>query len=338
MAKIVQFKKFGGPEVLEIIEEDLGQPKADEVKLAIKAIGLNRAETLLREDQYIFSPELPSRLGYDAAAVVIAVGSNVTNLSVGDKIITIPAFSQSKNGVYGEEAIVPANACWDWSENLSAVEAACVGTNYTTVYFGLKNVGRLNAGDTVLLTAATGGVGFAAIEIAKEMNSTVIATTRKQDKVQALLDAGADHVIVTSEEDIVSRVQEITNGRGVQVVFDAIAGKTIPALIECLGQGGRCVIYGMVDPSTMQIDVLPFMTKGLSVLSHAVVYFTGYPDFGLPQDVKAIEEAKEFLLPRLADGRLKPKVSEIFKLEEISEAHRFLESNKQVGKIIVMVD
>jgi NADPH:quinone reductase-like Zn-dependent oxidoreductase len=199
-------------------------------------------------------------------------------------------------------------------------------------------VGRLNAGDTVLLTAATGGVGFAAIEIAKEMNTTVIATTRKQNKVQALLDAGADHVIVTSEEDIVSRVQEITNGRGVQVVFDAIAGKTIPALIECLGQGGRCVIYGMVDPSTMQIDVLPFMSKGLSVLSHAVVYFTGYPDFGLPQDVKAIEEAKEFLLPRLADGRLKPKVSEVFKLEEVSEAHRFLESNKQVGKIIVMVD
>jgi NADPH:quinone reductase-like Zn-dependent oxidoreductase len=189
-----------------------------------------------------------------------------------------------------------------------------------------------------LLTAATGGVGFAAIEIAKEMNTTVIATTRKQDKVQALLDAGADHVIVTSEEDIVSQVQEITNGRGVQVVFDAIAGKTIPALIECLGQGGRCVIYGMVDPSTMQIDVLPFMTKALSVLSHAVVYFTGYPDFGLPQDVKAIEEAKEFLLPRLEDGRLKPKVSEVFKLEEISEAHRFLESNKQVGKIIVMVD
>jgi NADPH:quinone reductase-like Zn-dependent oxidoreductase len=337
MAKIVQFKKFGGPEVLEIIEEDLGQPKADEVKLAIKAIGLNRAETLLREDQYIFSPELPSRLGYDAAAVVIAVGSNVTNFSVGDKVITIPAFSQSKNGVYGEEAIVPANACWAWSENLSAQEAACVGTNYTTVYFGLKNVGRLNAGDTVLLTAATGGVGFAAIEIAKEMNTTVIATTRKQDKVQALLDAGADHVIVTSEEDIVSRVQEITNGRGVQVVFDAIAGKTIPALIECLGQGGRCVIYGMVDPATMQIDVLPFMTKGLSVLSHAVVYFTGYPDFGLPQNIEAIKEAKEFLLPRLADGRLKPKISEVFKLEEVSEAHRSLESNMQVGKIVVTV-
>jgi NADPH:quinone reductase-like Zn-dependent oxidoreductase len=337
MAKIVQFTKFGGPEVLQLIEKDLGKPNAGEVKLAVKAIGLNRAETMLRENTYIFSPELPSRLGYDASAEVIAVGSNVSNFSVGDKVITIPGFSQAKNGVYGEEAIVPENACWPWPEGLSAEEASCVGTNYTTVYFGLKNVGRLNSGDTVLLTAATGGVGFAAIEIAKEMNATVIATTRKQNKVQALLDAGADHVIVTSEEDLVSRVQEITGGVGVQLVFDAIAGKAITQLLECLGQGGRCVIYGMVDPSSPQLEIMPFMVKGLSLYSHAVVYFTGYPDFGLPQNSEAMDEAKEFLLPRLADGRLKPKISEVFKLEEVADAHRSLESNKQVGKIILTV-
>jgi NADPH:quinone reductase-like Zn-dependent oxidoreductase len=93
----------------------------------------------------------------------------------------------------------------------------------------------------------------------------------------------------------------------------------------------------MVDPSRLQIDILPFMSKGLSLLSHAVVYFTGYPDFGLPQNAAAIEEAKEFLLPRLADGRLKPKISDVFKLEEVSEAHRSLESNMQVGKIVVTV-
>lgn len=337
MAKIVQFTEFGGPEVLRLNEIDLRQPNAGEVKLAVKAIGLNRAETMLRENQYIVTPDLPSGLGYDASAEVIAIGSNVSSISVGDRVITIPAFSQSKNGVYGEEAIVPENACWPWPTGLSSEEAACIGTNYTTVYFGLKSVGKLNSGDTILLTAATGGVGFAAIEIAKELNATVIATTRKRNKVQALLDAGADHVIVTGEENIVSRVQEITDGIGVQVVFDAIAGIMIPQLFECLGQGGRCVIYGIVDPSSPQIDIMPFMVKGLSLLSHAVVYFTGYPDLGLPQNVAAIEEAKEFLLPRLADGRLKPKISETFKLEEVSDAHRALESNKQVGKIVLTV-
>jgi NADPH:quinone reductase-like Zn-dependent oxidoreductase len=337
MARIVQFKEFGGPEVLQLNELDLASPGAGEVKLAIKAIGLNRAETMMREDQYIFTPDLPSKLGYDAAGVVIEVGPDVNGLSVGDKVITIPAFSQSKNGVYGEEAIVPANACWPWPEGLSAEEAACVGTNYTTVFFGLRNVANLKSGGTILLTAATGGVGFAAIEIAKEMNAIVIATTRKQDKVQALLDAGADHVIVTGAEDLTARVKAITGGFGVQVVFDAIAGETVPQLFECLGQGGRCVIYGMVDQSSPKIDIKTFMVNGLSLLSHAVVYFTGYPDFGLPQNVEAVNDAKSFLLPRLIDGRLKPKVSTVFKLEQVGDAHRALESNVQVGKIVLTV-
>ncbi len=195
MTKIVQFTEFGGPEVLQLNEIDLRAPNANEVKLAVKAIGLNRAETMLRENQYIVKADLPSGLGYDASAEVIAIGSKVSSLSVGDKVITIPAFSQSKNGV-----------------------------------------------------------------------------------------------------------------------------------------------YGIVDPSSPQIDIMPFMVKGLSMLSHAVVYFTGYPDLGLPQNVEAVKEAKEFLLPRLADGRLKPKISETFKLEEVSDAHRALESNKQVGKIVLTVN
>lgn len=337
MAKIVQFTEFGGPEVLQLIEVETGSPGANEVKLQIKAIGLNRAETMLRENQYIVTPELPSRLGYDASAEVIEIGSGVIGLAIGDKVITIPSFSQSKNGVYGEEAIVPENACWPWPKGLSAEEAACVGTNYTTAYFGLLSVGRLSTGDTILLTAATGGVGFAAIEIAKELNATVIATTRKPNKVQSLLDAGADHVIVTSEENIGDRVQEITNGAGVQVVFDAIAGTGISVLLECLGQAGRCVIYGIVDPSKPEIDIMQFMIKGLSFHSHAVVYFTGYPDFGVPQDAAAIEEAKAFLLPRLTDGRLKPKVSETFKLEDVRDAHRAIVSDQQLGKIVMTV-
>ena len=226
---------------------------------------------------------------------------------------------------------------WPWPDGLSAEEAACVGTNYTTVFFGLKNVANLQSGDTILLTAATGGVGFAAIEIAKEMNATVIATTRKSNKVQALLDAGADHVVVTGDEDLTARVKEITGGYGVQVVFDAIAGDTIPQLFDCLGQGGRCVIYGMVDQASPKIDIKTFMVNGLSMLSHAVVYFTGYPDFGLPQNIEAVNDAKDFLLPRLIDGRLKPKVSGVFKLEEVAEAHRALESNVQVGKIVLSV-
>ncbi|MFZ9035635.1 MAG: zinc-dependent alcohol dehydrogenase family protein [Francisellaceae bacterium] len=335
MAKIVQFNQFGGPEVLHINDIQLGNPGENEVKLRINAIGLNRAETMLREDNYIVSAEFPSKLGYDASGEVIAVGRDVKSVSVGDKVFTIPAFSQSKNGVYGEEAIVPANACWLYPNTLSDIEAACVGTNYTTAYFGLKYLGQLCANDYILITAATGGVGFAAIEIAKDMDATVIATTRNPNKVQDLLNAGADHVILTSQDSLSEKIASITSGRGVKIVFDAIAGAMIPLGIKCLTPGGKYVLYGIMDHTSFQIEPLSLLKNGLSILSHAVVFFTGYPDLGLPQNNQAIEDAKAYILPRLASGKFKPKVSQIFKLDDVREAQLALQSDVQIGKIIM---
>lgn len=337
MTRIVEFSEFGQPEVLKLVDRELPEPGPGEVRMAIEAIGLNRADAMLRVDQYIETPELPSKLGYDAAGTVEVVGEGVTNVAVGDKVLTIPAFSQSKYGVYGEAAIVPANGLWPWPEGLSAEAAASVGVQYTTVYFALKSVGRLVAGETVLLTAATGGVGFAGIEMVKQLGATVIATTRKREKAQMLIDAGADHVIVTSEEDLETRVQEITQGAGVQVVFDAIAGKTVPALINSLGFGGRYVMYGILDNTDPTISMMPLLVKGITLSGYAVFAFTGYPEMGMAQQVEAVAEAREFLLPRLADGRLKPLVSEMFRLDDVVVAHTALESNQQVGKIVLKV-
>ena len=337
MAKQVQITNFGGPEVLQITDADLGEPKKGEVKLATKAIGINRADALLRQNRYLETPELPSRLGYDAAAEVIAVGAGVAGVSVGDRVITIPAFSQAKYGVYGEQAIVPANAVWPWPESLDAEKAACVGVQYTTVYFGLKTLGGLNHGDTVLLTAATGGVGFAAIEMARELGVNVIATTRRRDKADALLQAGADHVIVTDEEDLTQRVKEITSDQGVKLAFDPIAGTLIPTLLDCLAFAGKYIMYGILDPSDAVVPSLPFIAKNISMHGYTVFAFTGYPDMGLPEQARDVAEARAFLLPRLADGRLRPIVSESFSLDEVVKAHESLESNRQVGKIVLRV-
>ena len=337
MTRIVQFAEFGQPEVLKLMEQEPRTPGPGEVRIAVEAIGLNRADAMLRVDQYIETPELPSKLGYDAAGTVEAIGEGVDNVAVGDKVLTIPAFSQAKYGVYGEAAIVPANALWPWPEALSAEAAASVGVQYTTVYFALKSVGRLSAGETVLLTAATGGVGFSAIEMAKQLGVNVIATTRKQEKAQMLLDAGADHVIVTSEEDLEARVQEITSGAGVQVVFDAIAGQTVPALLNSLGIGGRYVMYGILDSTDPTISMMPVLAKNIALSGYTVFAFTGYPEMGMAQQTEAVTEAREFLLPRLADGRLKPVVSETFSLDDVAAAHASLESNKQVGKIVLKV-
>ncbi len=337
MARTVLIQEFGEPDVLKIVDLELPPPGPNEVRIAIEAIGLNRADALLRRNQYIETPELPSKLGYDAAGTVRAVGANVTNVAVGDRVLTIPTFSQAQYGVYGEAAIVPANALWPWPEGLSAEAAACVGVQYTTVYFALETIGDLGPGDTVLLTAATGGVGFAGIEVAKQLGATVIATTRKREKAAMLTEAGADHTIVTDEEDLESRVREITGGRGVKVVFDAIAGKSIPALLGSLAIGGRYVMYGVLDMSDAVLPAMSVLAKNLTLYGYTVFAYTGYPEFGMPQQTEAVAEARDFLLPRLGDGRLKPLISEMFDLDEVVAAHQALESNKQVGKIVLRV-
>lgn len=337
MTHVVRIHAFGGPESLKVDAIELPEPGPGEVRIAIQAIGLNRADGLLRQNQYIETPELPAKLGYDAAGTVEAVGPGVDNVAVGDRILTIPTFSQADYGVYGEAAIVPANALWPWPDALSADQAACVGVQYTTVYFALKHVGHLEDGDTVLLTAATGGVGFAGIAVAKQMGATVIATTRKREKADALLKAGADHVVVTSEEDLVERVQAVTNSQGVKLIFDAIAGQNIPTLLDCLAMGGRCVLYGILDATEPTIPVMPFLLKNVSLHGYTVFAYTGYPNFGLPQQTEAVTAAREFLLPRLADGRLQPVISATFPLEDVVAAHQSLESNQQTGKIVLQV-
>ncbi len=337
MAKAIQFESFGGPEVLHLTEVKLRELREGEVRISVHAIGLNRADAMLRQNQYIESPSLPSRLGYDAAGEVIAIGPSVSGIKVGDRVLTIPAFSQIEHGVYGDEAIVPANALWPWPESLSAEQAACVGVQYTTVYFALNQVAGIQSGDTVLITAATGGVGFAAIEVAKDMGATVIATTRKRDKLQAIINAGANHVIVTDDEELVARVNEITGGRGVKMVFDPIGGKSVRPLLDTLGPGGHYVIYGLLDMTVPEVPMMPVMVKGLTIHGYTVFAFTGYPSLGIPQQTKEVQSAKEYLLPRLADGRLKPTVSETFPLAEVVQAHRSLESNQQLGKIVLSV-
>lgn len=337
MSKVVQFSEFGGPDVLQLVETNVRSPEGSEVKLKVHAVGLNRADAMIRQNQYIETPSLPSRLGYDVAAEVIEIGPDVTSVTVGDRVMTIPTFSQSEYGVYGEEAIVPENSLWPWPKNLSAAEAASVGVQYTTVYFALKHVGRVQAGDTVLVTAATGGVGFAAIEVAKEMGAKVIATTRKRDKAPALTDAGADHVVVTDEDDWGDRVNEITGGAGVKFVFDPIGGKAVPPLLETLGMGGVYAIYGLLDMNVPEVPMMPVMTKGLTLTGYTVFAFTGYPSIGIPQRAEAVAEAKEYLVSRLSDGSLKPRVSETFPLDQVADAHRSLESNKQTGKIVLAV-
>ena len=214
MPKIVRFHETGGADVLKLEDLPLAEPEKGEVRLKVEAIGLNRAEIMFRKGQYLETPQLPSRLGYEAAGIIDAVGPDGTDLQIGDRVSTIPSFPMGQYGVYGESAIVPAYAAAKYPPMLSAIEGAAIWMQYMTAYGALIHYGKMTKNDTVLITAASSSVGIAAIQIVKAVGGVAIAATRGADKKAFLLEAGADHVIVTNEEDIVKKVMSLTAGKG----------------------------------------------------------------------------------------------------------------------------
>ena len=224
MARIVRFHQTGGPEVLRIEEVAPSPPGEGEVRIAVKAIGLNRAESLFRQGMYLEAPDLPSRLGYEAAGTIEAVGTGVTRLKVGDRVSTLPAFSMGKYGVYGDSVVVPSDAVSSLPGNLSFEEGASIWVAYLTAYGALVEHGELRKGQHVVITAASSSVGYSALQVVRAAGGVSIATTRKPEKAEMLRQAGADHVIVSGKEDLAARVMEITEGRGADLIFDAVAG------------------------------------------------------------------------------------------------------------------
>ena len=329
MPKIVRFHKVGGPEVLRIEEQTSKQPGKGEVLLRVQAVGLNRAELMFMHGQYVEQPKLPGGLGYEASGVVAAVGPDVDKNWVGKQIATIPSFSMNDYAMLGEEVIAPAAALGEYPPNLSAAEGAAIWMQYMTAYGALIAIARLAKGDFVVITAASSSVGIAAIEIAKAEGAISIATTRKSNKKAELLSLGANHVIATEEEDIVARVKEITGGKGARVIFDPVAGPFLEKLAEAAAPGGIVFQYGLLSMQPTPFPLLAALGKGLSIRGYSLMEITRNP--------QKLLVAKQYVYDRLADRRFHPKIAKIFSFSETVEAYHYLESNAQVGKVVVTI-
>ena len=329
MARIVRFYQTGGPEVLKIEQVELPRPGPGEVRIAVKALGLNRAESMFRSGRYLEQPRVPARLGYEAAGTVDALGEGVQGLEIGDAVSTIPAFSQNQYGVYGDTAIVPANAVAKNPASLSWTEAAAIWMQYATAYGALVEIAHLKAGDVLLIPAASSSVGIAAIQIARMIGATPVALTRSSSKRKALLDVGAAHVIATDEQDLVAEVKKRTAGQGARVVFDPVGGPTIAKLAAAMAEHGILILYGALSTEPTPLPLLEVLSKLLTI--------RGYVLFEITKDQQRLERTKKFIVEGLAAGKLKPVVAKTFPLEQIVEAHRYLESNQQIGKIVVTV-
>ena len=329
MARIVRFHQTGGPEVLKIEQVEVPSPGPAEVRMKVKALGLNRAEVMFRSGRYLEQPTFPARLGYEAAGTVEALGQGVQGLKVGDAVSTVPSFSQNQYGVYGDTAIVPAGAIAKHPASLSWTEAAAVWMQYATAYGALIDIAGLKTADTLLIAAASSSVGIAAIQIARMVGARPVALTRRSSKRKPLLEIGAAEVIATEEQDLVAEAKRITGGKGARIVFDPVGGPTITKLTAAMAQSGTLFLYGALSTEPTPLPLFDVIGKSLTLRGYVLFEVTGDP--------QRLERAKKFIIDGLSAGNLKPVIAKTFPLEQIVEAHRYLESNQQIGKIVVTV-
>jgi len=327
--RVVRIHRLGGPEVLSLERASPGEPRAGEALVRIQAIGLNRSEAVYRSGQYLIPPKLPSLMGYEASGVLEAIGSDVTGFTIGQPVCVLPNFRMGEYGVYADRAIVPASSLVAPPPGLGPVEAASVWMQFFTA-FGIVQAGRLALGDFVLIPAASSSVGLAAIQLANWLGAEPIAMTRTSAKRDALLAQGARHVIASQECDVAAEVMRITGGRGARVVFDPVGGPFVETLAKSMADEGILIIYGSLSGAATPYPHWSAALKGLSLRGWVASQIWNHP--------QRFARCRDLILRGLAGGHLHPLVAKTFSLDQIVEAHRFLESNQQVGKIVVTTD
>src|SRR6476620_8711662 len=275
MSRVVRFHRLGGPEVLQIEEIPDRALKEGERRVRIEAIGLNRAEQMYRAGVYFQTPVLPSLNGCEASAIVMELGPGVSGFSVGEPVSIIPNFSLKDYGVYAEVAVVPAYAVVKRPKRLTAVEAAAVWMAYVTAYGALIDIAKIGKGDAIVITAASSSVGLAAIQIVNSVGAISIATTRTNAKASALKAAGAAHVVVTEEQDLVKSIDTITNGKGARIVFDPIGGQGVDKLAQATSPGGTLFLYGGLSLEPTIFPVASALMKGLSLRGYVLFEILG---------------------------------------------------------------
>jgi NADPH:quinone reductase-like Zn-dependent oxidoreductase len=329
MPQIVRFHQLGGPKNLVFEDASSQQPGKGEVRLRVQASGLNRAESMYYHGHYLEQPRLPSRLGYEVAGVVDAVGEGVDAGWIGKPVATIPGFSQNRYGTLGEEAVVPVETLGEYPANLTPIQAAAIWMQYLTAYGALVHIGGVRPGDFVSIPAASSSVGLAAIQIVRDQGATAIAVSRTAAKRDDLLAQGAHHVIALADEDYAARIAEITAGQGVRLTFDPVGGPFIEQLAAGAAQGGIVFEYGLLSGQPTPFPLFQSLGKGLSIRGYTLMEVTRHP--------ASAATARKYIFDRLADGRFAPTIARVFPFAQTVEAYRFLESNQQVGKVVISV-
>ena len=307
---------------VDMEEIDLPAPGEGEVQIRIRACAVNFPDLLMVQGKYQFKPPLPFTPGMEAAGDIVAVGPGVTAFEPGDKVV-----AGLRTGGMAEGANTPAASCRAMPEAMSYEEAAGYTTAYLTAYVSLVRRGHLEAGETLLVHGAAGGVGMAAVDLGKQMGATVIATASSQEKLDVLADRGADHVINVAD-GFKDRVKELTGGRGADVIYDPVGGDVFDESVRCIAWGGRLLVIGFASGRIPDISVNMPLIKGFSVVGvRAGEYGRRDPEKGA-ENIAAIDAMA-------AKGTIRPYVYASFPLDQAAEAMCQLRDRRVIGKVVV---
>lgn len=322
--KAIQFEKYGGPDVLSLIEMDIPEINEKEVLIEIKAIGVNYADTARREGQYVVPTPLPFTPGAEVAGVIKKVGKGVYGAKEGQRVVTL-----IEKGGYAEYAAAPASGLIPIPDDVDFEEAVALPLQGLTAYHTLKTMGRLQQGETVLVHAGAGGVGILAVQLAKLFGAEqVIATASTEEKLNIAKEMGADHIVNYTEEGWEQTINEITDGKGVDVALEMVGGDVFHKTLDCLAPFGRLVIFGAA--SGEQADFYPsrLMEKNQSVIGFFLPQIMSRPDL--------LEASLQELLGYISYSELKLRIWGSYPLTDAALVHQLLQGRETIGKVILI--
>ena len=324
--RYVEAREPGPPEVLKLAKTDVPKPRADEVLIEVAYAGVNRPDCLQRAGGYPPPSDASPIIGLEVAGKIVALGESVRDWRMGDIVCAL-----TPGGGYAEYCTTPAAFCLPLPRGLSALEAAGLPENYFTVWNNVFDRAHLRAGETILIHGGSGGIGLAAIQLAKAFGANVITTVGSAEKAAFCRDIGADHVVNYREQDFVAQVATITGKRGVDVVLDMVAGDYFERNLRCLALEGRLVIIAFLQGSRVTIDFRHVMLRRLTITGSTL---RASPT---PRKAEIARSLRDKVWPLFETGKLKPVIHRVFPLAEAAAAHALMESSAHIGKIMLEV-
>ncbi|KMN05724.1 MULTISPECIES: zinc-dependent alcohol dehydrogenase family protein [Pseudomonas] len=333
MSRTIRFHKFGPAEVLKCEEHPVAVPAHGEVQVRVEAIGISWYDVLWRQNLAPSPARLPAGIGHEMAGIVTAVGEGVDDLAVGDKVASFPAQSANEFPTYGEQIVMPRSALTRYPDILTPVQASTHYTPLLIAYFAYVDLARIKPGQSVLITDASHCAGPSFVQLGKALGAKVIAATKESEEREYLLGLGADHVIVTEEQDLLMQVNKITDSRGVDAVFDGLGGPQMSVLGDVLAPRGSLVLYGLQGGNQTRLPACACFQKNIQFFVHCIGNFTGKPELGIDQDVEAIQRALREINQLTADRVLLPLDVKVFPFDKFVEAHRYMDDCPCRGRV-----